>query len=77
MADASAPKSVPEYRTPAASQPAPRIKGVHHAAWRCRDAAETRWFYETVCGLELEAALALCATPDPRRSTGAGSASSI
>src|SRR5665213_2390836 len=47
----------------AGQPPAPRIKGVHHAAWRCRDAAETRWFYETVCGLELEAALAFKEAP--------------
>jgi len=58
MADASA-----NYRTPAGQPAAPRIKGVHHAAWRCRDAAETRWFYETVCGLELEAALAFKEAP--------------
>jgi catechol 2,3-dioxygenase-like lactoylglutathione lyase family enzyme len=58
MPDASA-----NYRTPAGQPPAPRIKGVHHAAWRCRDAAETRWFYETVCGLELEAALAFKEAP--------------
>ena len=51
------------YRTPANQPPAPRIKGVHHAAWRCRDAAETRWFYETVCGLELEAALSFKEAP--------------
>jgi len=32
------------------------INGVHHAAYRCRDAEQTRWFYEDVLGLELEAA---------------------
>jgi catechol 2,3-dioxygenase-like lactoylglutathione lyase family enzyme len=58
MSEASA-----NYRTPANQPPAPRIKGVHHAAWRCRDAAETRWFYETVCGLELEAALSFKEAP--------------
>ena len=58
MSEASA-----KYRTPANQPPAPRIKGVHHAAWRCRDAAETRWFYETVCGLELEAALSFKEAP--------------
>jgi catechol 2,3-dioxygenase-like lactoylglutathione lyase family enzyme len=63
MADASATKPAPQYRTPAATVPAPRIRGVHHTAWRCRDAAETRWFYETVCGLELEAALAFKEAP--------------
>jgi len=57
------PDASTNYRTPAGQPPAPRIKGVHHAAWRCRDAAETRWFYETVCGLELEAALAFKEAP--------------
>jgi hypothetical protein len=26
------------------------IKGLHHFAWRCRDAEETRGFYEDVLG---------------------------
>ncbi len=30
---------------------------VHHAAYRCRDAEQTRWFYEDVLGLPLAAAL--------------------
>lgn len=30
---------------------------VHHAAYRCRDAAQTRWFYEEVLGLPLKVAL--------------------
>lgn len=42
---------------------APPISGVHHTAFRCRDAAETRWFYETVMGLPLEAALAFDKDP--------------
>jgi catechol 2,3-dioxygenase-like lactoylglutathione lyase family enzyme len=29
------------------------IKGLHHFAWRCRDAEETRRFYEDVLGLPL------------------------
>lgn len=29
------------------------IKGLHHFAWRCRDAEETRAFYEDVLGLPL------------------------
>lgn len=36
---------------------APRISGVHHSAFRCKDAAETRAFYEGVLGLPLKAAL--------------------
>lgn len=52
-----------DYRNPSSATPAPSITGVHHSAWRCRDAAETRWFYETVCGLPLEAALAFDKEP--------------
>jgi catechol 2,3-dioxygenase-like lactoylglutathione lyase family enzyme len=37
--------------------PAPRIRGVHHTAFRCKDAQETRAFYEGVLGLPLKAAL--------------------
>lgn len=37
--------------------PAPRLTGVHHTAFRCRDAEETRAFYEDVLGLPLKAAL--------------------
>jgi catechol 2,3-dioxygenase-like lactoylglutathione lyase family enzyme len=33
------------------------LKGVHHTAFRCRDAEETRKFYEDVLGLPLKAAL--------------------
>jgi catechol 2,3-dioxygenase-like lactoylglutathione lyase family enzyme len=36
---------------------APALKGVHHAAYRCRDAEETRCFYEDILGLPLKAAL--------------------
>jgi catechol 2,3-dioxygenase-like lactoylglutathione lyase family enzyme len=44
--------------TPNSAPSAPPIHGVHHSAFRCRDAAETRHFYETVLGLPLKAALA-------------------
>lgn len=37
--------------------PAPILKGVHHSAFRCRDAEETRKFYEDILGLPLKAAL--------------------
>lgn len=30
-----------------------QIKGIHHSAFRCRDAEETRAFYEDLLGLEL------------------------
>ena len=33
------------------------IGNVHHAAYRCRDAQQTRWFYEEVLGLPLAAAM--------------------
>ena len=41
-----------------APAPLPRLGNIHHAAYRCRDAEQTRWFYEEVLGLELQAALA-------------------
>lgn len=39
----------------AATAPAamPPVHGLHHAAWRCRDAGETRHFYEDILGLKL------------------------
>lgn len=40
------------------SEPAPKILGVHHSAYRCRDAEETRAFYQDILGLRTRAALA-------------------
>ncbi|MBL8383130.1 MAG: VOC family protein [Burkholderiales bacterium] len=37
---------------PLSPAPVP-VKGLHHFAWRCRDAEETRRFYEDVLGLPL------------------------
>jgi glyoxylase I family protein len=34
-------------------QPPVPIQGLHHFAWRCRDAEETRHFYEDLLGLPL------------------------
>lgn len=34
-----------------------RLRGIHHTAYRCRDAEETRAFYEDLLGLPLAAAL--------------------
>lgn len=34
-----------------------RIGNIHHAAYRCRDAEQTRWFYEDVLGLRYRAGL--------------------
>ncbi|MFZ5669837.1 MAG: VOC family protein [Pseudomonadota bacterium] len=41
----------------------PKLKGVHHSAFRCRDAEETRAFYEDVLGLPVRAALAFDQVP--------------
>jgi len=38
--------------TPASPAPVP-VRGLHHFAWRCRDAEETRRFYEDLLGLPL------------------------
>jgi catechol 2,3-dioxygenase-like lactoylglutathione lyase family enzyme len=45
-----------------AKKPIP-IRGVHHTAFRCRDAEETRRFYEGILGLPLAAALAFDKEP--------------
>lgn len=39
------------------------LGNIHHLALRCRDAEQTRWFYEDVLGLKLAAALALEKSP--------------
>ena len=39
------------------SDPAPKILGVHHSAYRCRDAEETRAFYQDILGLKTKATL--------------------
>jgi len=41
----------------------PPLRAVHHTAFRCFDAEETREFYEDVLGLELAAALAIDQRP--------------
>jgi catechol 2,3-dioxygenase-like lactoylglutathione lyase family enzyme len=33
--------------------PIPPVHGLHHFAWRCRDAEETRAFYEDLLGMRL------------------------
>jgi catechol 2,3-dioxygenase-like lactoylglutathione lyase family enzyme len=33
------------------------LSSIHHVAYRCRDAEQTRWFYEDVLGLPLVAAI--------------------
>ena len=47
--------------------PAEGLKGIHHSAFRCRDAEETRHFYEDVLGLPLAAALAFDEEPGSGR----------
>jgi catechol 2,3-dioxygenase-like lactoylglutathione lyase family enzyme len=39
------------------------LRGIHHTAFRCRDAEETRAFYEDVLGLPVAAALAFDEEP--------------
>jgi catechol 2,3-dioxygenase-like lactoylglutathione lyase family enzyme len=41
----------------------PPIHGLHHFAWRCRDAEETRCFYEGTLGLPLVHVIALDRVP--------------
>ncbi len=48
------------------SNPSAALKplgNIHHLALRCRDAEQTRWFYEDVLGLKLAAALSLEKSP--------------
>lgn len=44
-------------------QSATPVKGIHHGAFRCRDAEQTRWFYETVLGLTTEGAVIIDEVP--------------
>lgn len=39
------------------------LRNAHHVAYRCRDAEQTRWFYEDVLGFPMVAALALDEIP--------------
>lgn len=43
--------------------------GAHHVAYRCRDAEQTRWFYEDAMGLPLAAALVIEAVPGTHEDT--------
>lgn len=43
--------------------PAVPLRGVHHTAFRCRDAGQTRWFYEEVLGLKALAGLIIETVP--------------
>ena len=46
-------KSASRCADPAAVPGPVPVKGLHHFAWRCRDAEETRRFYEDLLGLPL------------------------
>jgi len=43
------------------------IKGLHHAAYRCRDSEETRQFYEDFLGLPLAGTLEIAETKSGRQ----------
>lgn len=45
-----------EYIMAAQKPPLKTMNNIHHAAYGCRDAEQTRWFYEDILGLELAAA---------------------
>ena len=45
-------EGAPGHATPEAAA-GPAVKGLHHAAFRCRDSEETRRFYEEFLGLPL------------------------
>ena len=52
------------------TDPAPALKPlkhIHHLAFRCRDAAQTRWFYEEVLGLPLTLAMVFDEEPGTGR----------
>jgi catechol 2,3-dioxygenase-like lactoylglutathione lyase family enzyme len=56
----------PDFRGVEATADDAMIKGLHHNAYRCRDAEETRKFYEDFLGLPLCAALVLNETKTGR-----------
>ncbi len=47
--------------------PCAMLKHVHHSAYRCRDAEQTRWFYEDVLGLPLTLAMVFDEEPGTAR----------
>lgn len=50
-------------------KPLKPINNIHHAAYGCRDAEQTRWFYEDVLGLKLAAAFYDDVTPGGHEET--------
>lgn len=53
--------------SPADIRPTVKIKGLHHAAYRCRDSHQTRAFYEDFLGLPLSGALEITETKTGRQ----------
>lgn len=47
------PDTVTETKSPALKTAMPAVTKLNHFAWRCRDAEETRHFYEDILGLKL------------------------
>ena len=45
------------------ASPPSGLQSLHHAAFRCRDAEQTRWFYEDVIGLKASAGIVLDEVP--------------
>lgn len=52
---------------PAAAPALTPLKHIHHLAFRCRDAEQTRWFYEQVLGLPLTLAMVFDEEPGTGR----------
>ena len=60
---------MPSTPSPVAREAQPALRsavGIHHAAYRCRDAEQTRWFYEDVLGLPLAMTLVADEVPGLR-----------
>jgi catechol 2,3-dioxygenase-like lactoylglutathione lyase family enzyme len=51
------------------SKPLGRLHNAHHAAYRCRDAEQTQWFYQEVLGLTLGPALVFEKVPGTNEPT--------
>jgi len=63
-------RALPEGTIMKDDQPrAARMGGVHHTAFRCRDAEQTRWFYEDVLGLKAVAGIVLDVVPGTNADT--------
>lgn len=61
----SAPNKAPAPAAPEGTLKA--LKHIHHMAFRCRDAEQTRWFYEDVLGMPLSMAMVFDEEPGSGR----------